>query len=406
MRRQLEPMGIDPIIIHGDDRESMFGLPRDYDSGLADAHLGRQMGDGEVGALLGHLRAYQALINSGEEWGHILEDDCVLECHPIPHFDRIIKLEPDARMVFGHDAKSYDPARPPIQRDGYLELDSVPYGAFNYAIHRKLAAQAIVHLRGSLHMPGDVYFVKWVLQNPAAKTYFQVPISHERPTGSSVIGDDARMWDFPPSAWRKLESNHLCPLLTHQIWLGPGCPQDMIDSWIQHNPDRIHTLWGYDKCLAICEDYGVARAFRSYLQPGLYPGAADVARYCILSRFGGFYADADSRALRPMDIRQPFLVKESEVHRPGLLCNGFIQCMANDPLMLDLVKQISIKEHPVDRGIIHRELGPSLLTETQKGYKIQHLPSGLFLPHHYLGRNTPAGAPYCEHAWDSTHSPV
>lgn len=407
MLGQLRPMGIDPVIVSGDDRQEMLYPPKDYDGGMAHKHLNRQMGLGEIGCLTAQLRAYQQIINSGDEWGIILEDDAHLFQNPVEAFQRVIDSHPGARLILGVDAKPHNCQCRVISRtlgSGVLELTGLPYGNWCLAIHRKHAAQAIVHLRQSLHMPADVYWQRWVGQNPEQGMYFQIEgVAEERETNSSVIGDEARMSDFPPSAWRMLESTDLCPLLIHQVWLGPNMPTESMLSWRRMNPDRIHKVWEVDECRAICADYGLGAAFELYLQSRYYPGAADMARYCILHRHGGFYADADTNALRPLDLRHAFLVQESETHRPGLLCNGFIQCKAQDPLMLDLIKHISTLNHPVTWDAIHQELGPSLLTRRSPGFPRQYLPSGLFLPEHFMGPNPDNGNPYCDHSWGSTY---
>jgi len=404
MLRQLTPLGIEPILIQGADREDMLYPPSDYDAGMANTYIGRQMGLGEIGCLLGHLRAFQQIVNSGEEYGHILEDDCVLTRDPRPSYQRVIDANPGARLILGLSTDEWNSKSRVVhaERDGYLELTGLPYGAFHYVIHRKLAAQAIIHLRQSLHMPGDVYFKTWVEQNPDPGTYFQIEaLGVVRTVASSVIGDEARMHNFPPSSWAVLEINDTCPLLIHQISLGPKEYPHM-DSWAAKHPKHLHKVWGHTECTAICDDYGVGKIYLEYCQKGFYPGAADIARYCILHRYGGLYADADSQCLRRVDIRYPFLVMESETYRPGLLCNGFIQTKANDPLMMAMIKRIATLFHPVPWCSIHQELGPGLLNHFQAAYPRQHMPSGLFLPKHFEGQNPDAGDPYCVHQWDGT----
>mgnify|MGYP001824656454 CR=1 FL=1 len=405
MLEQLKPYGIEPTIISGADRQDMYHPPVDYRGDMAQEHLGRQMGLGEIGCLIGHLRAFQQIINSGDEYGHIMEDDCQLNADPMPLFRKVIDENPDARLILGHTAMSWNCQNRRIYRDrgDYLELTGLPYGAWNYVIHRKLAGQAIMHLRQCLHIPGDVYMQKWAEQNVQTGTYFQIEgLSQERPTDTSVIGDETRMANSPPSHWRQLESNDTCPLLIHQIWLGPDAPDKEMATWAKVNPGRIYKRWGVDECYNICREYGVGDVFGQYFQPKHYPGAADIARYCILHKFGGFYADADSVAQRPLELRYPFFVQESEKYKSGILCNGFIQTHAGDPYMLDMIRRIATLNHPVPWYNIHQALGPSLLTSLKDVYPRQHLPSGLFLPDHFMGPNEPAGDPYCTHSWDTT----
>ena len=82
MKEQLAKFDIKANWIDAVDREEFRGFPDDYNSALSHEWLGRDMGLGEIACLMSHLKAYQALIQSGDDWAIILEDDIVLYGHP------------------------------------------------------------------------------------------------------------------------------------------------------------------------------------------------------------------------------------------------------------------------------------------------------------------------------------
>lgn len=403
MQGQLERFGIEPIWISGGDRGEMRGFPPNYSPEKAQRDILRQMGLGEIGCLMGHLRAFQEIIDSGDEWGIILEDDVDVFMNPVEALSGF-----EGKLVLGNSFRPRRQIRKTL-RSGVHELAAIPYGAFCYAIHRRFAAQAIVHLAQSLHMPSDVYFRHACRLDPHG--FFQVEgvAAENQDLGFvSVIGDEARMHNFPPTAWRKLEVDDSCPKLIHQIWLGPKPVPAGVEAWQRLNPGRIHKLWTAGEIWSILADYGMQEIWTSYMSAEMYPAAADVARYCILHRFGGFYADADSEPTRWMDIVAPFFVFESERYRPGLLCNGFLQLKAEHPVMEECISRIAQMSHPVPAHRVWQDLGPQLLTDVARPFpQIHRFPSSVFLPEHFEGDNDKCGiAPYCQHNWGSTHKPI
>lgn len=400
MKNQLAKFDLKAKWIDAVDREAFTGFPGEYSSSLSKKWLsGRDLGLGEIACLMSHLKAFQELIHSDNEWGIILEDDVLLHKNPMTILDGVPE---DAKLVLGTVAGNI--FRKIRSSNGHLnELEQVPYGAYCYAIHRKLAAQAIVHLRQTLHLPIDVYFRHAGFNNNGG-FYQQYGMSEEGSIGHhSAIGDEGRMHDRHPSAWRPFAATNNCPKLIHQIWIGPNPVPTGIISWQKLNPRRIYKLWNEEDIVAIATDYGFGEVVQDYINRKLYPAAADIARYCILHRHGGFYADADSVCLRELDIETPFLVNESETYRPGLQCNGFLQVKAMCPIMADCLEALEGFQHPSDEGRVWANLGPGLITEIAKQHTIEKMPSGTFLPHHFKGPNPPVDRPISEHHWHSTY---
>ena len=90
------------------------------------------------------------------------------------------------------------------------------------------------------------------------------------------------------------------PKIIHQIWLGSPLPdryKQLQASWRRLHPDWKYILWT-DKDV---EAFGL-RNKELYNAASNYGEKADIARYEILYRFGGLYADTDFECIRPFDL--------------------------------------------------------------------------------------------------------
>lgn len=89
------------------------------------------------------------------------------------------------------------------------------------------------------------------------------------------------------------------PKIIHQIWIGGNLPKayhGWSGSWRRLNKDWEYRFWDEKSIrkLGLKND----RAFR--MSPS-YGVKSDIARYEILDRFGGVYADTDFECLKPLD---------------------------------------------------------------------------------------------------------
>jgi len=197
------------------------------------------------------------------------------------------------------------------------------------------------------------------------------------------------------------------PKIIHQIWLGPKkMPRKMIDSWIEKNPTWQHLLWTEETL----RDHPI-RNRRQFDEIEEWAGKADILRYELLLEFGGFFCDADSLCVKPLDDfliqNDSFAVFENEQVRAGLVANGYIGATRGNRLMQALVDGISIKEVSQAKTgrMAWQNVGPVYFTETimRLSYPIGIYPSWLFIPEHYTGARHPnPGQPYCYQFWGST----
>lgn len=193
----------------------------------------------------------------------------------------------------------------------------------------------------------------------------------------------------------------MIPKKIHQIWLGPKqTPSQWMKSWPDHNPGYGFHLWRHPHQRLINQ-----KQFDYYYQREMYHGAADVYRYEILLKYGGFVAPADSECLQSIDPlmtseHKCFACYESEVMRPGLI-SPHLACNPGEPLMIELIKEIGKLDPP---GEPYKETGNYLLTKlilTGK-FKIKIYPSHYFIPYHYTGHFTKKHPIFAIHHWGTT----
>lgn len=122
------------------------------------------------------------------------------------------------------------------------------------------------------------------------------------------------------------------PKIIHQIWVGPlPPPTKWLDTWKRHNPDWEYRLWGnedlmngewilqkqidfYLKQAEETEETGIFVSAKGYEFTGekatlfAWHVIADLMRYEILYKYGGYMPGADSECYQPiLKIRPDFL---------------------------------------------------------------------------------------------------
>lgn len=175
------------------------------------------------------------------------------------------------------------------------------------------------------------------------------------------------------------------PKIIHQIWIGSKKrPEKWMQSCKDMNPTWEYRLWT-EKELA---DEEFKNQNKINEMP-LVHGKSDIIRYELLHKYGGFFIDADSEAIKALDDsllnNDSFTCFESEIHRRGLLANGYLAASKENELMGYLIEEIP-KLNLRNRTQAWDVTGPVLLTRMiqQKKYnKIKIFPSEYFIPFHY-----------------------
>ena len=175
----------------------------------------------------------------------------------------------------------------------------------------------------------------------------------------------------------------MIPQIIHQIWHSPeydrgdGTPQ----SWKSFNPDWEYHLW-MDQELEefVAEDYpDLLDTYQSF--PHVVQ-RADLARYLLLHRFGGVYADMDTDCLAPLDQlideHRIVLCEEPEIHAEfardfdldRLIFNGTIASPTGHPFWMHVVRMVVRNRYAMTKNVLI-STGPVLLTAAVQSWPDQ-----------------------------------
>lgn len=210
----------------------------------------------------------------------------------------------------------------------------------------------------------------------------------------------------------------MIPKKIHIIWIGDESkrPNACIDSWKKNHPDYEVKVWGNAEYEELT--WRNAKHMKAMWRWEIC-GVSDLMRWEILYNEGGFYVDADSTCIRPLDewMRhcRTIACYENEELRPGLVATGFMGVVPRlafaDRIVERLRRNPFLVEIPFFPNRIRhprawKSVGPGAFT---KALKREHLhatimPSSFFLPRHYDSDidNTHSKT-YAKHFWGSTH---
>ena len=171
------------------------------------------------------------------------------------------------------------------------------------------------------------------------------------------------------------------PRLIHQTWKTPDIPpefQALQRSWIERNPGFDYRFWtDEDIGRFIAEEHlALLPVFHGYADP---IARIDLARYLILRRFGGVYADLDFECLRPIDgllegrsfvvglepEEHGRLAKAVERGLPRILCPSFLASVPGHPFWDHLLDRLVEARSSAD---VLDATGPFLLTRAHADY--------------------------------------
>ena len=173
------------------------------------------------------------------------------------------------------------------------------------------------------------------------------------------------------------EEPEAVPHVLHQLWKTEYVHLSMskwIQSWSDRNPGWTRVLWTHETLKNF-----IAQEFPEHLS--MYSSyrmdisRADAARYFILYKYGGVYADLDLECLRPVDIvdKHPcILVEEPKVVATLLYDriqpftgNTFMACRRGHPFLKLLLEELPLTRH--ERSVLD-STGPFLLERVLAKY--------------------------------------
>lgn len=191
--------------------------------------------------------------------------------------------------------------------------------------------------------------------------------------------------------------------IIHQIWVGPRPqPEHWMQTWKDKHPTWEFILWNENNI----KDFETQELIEYCLKKGLYHGVADLVRYEVLWKYGGFVAPADSECLNPIDelleIKEDvFACYQGEERRPGLI-SPHLGCCKGNTLMRKMIDIMKEKNKVITPWI---ETGNQILTDVVKqlNYPIKIYPSYTFIPEYNDGEKyTGTGKVYATHKWYTT----
>jgi len=152
------------------------------------------------------------------------------------------------------------------------------------------------------------------------------------------------------------------PHLIHQIWLGGPLPElykPLTESWRRFNPGWEYRLWDEKSILA----FGLENE-RSFKSSPNFGAKSDIARYEILERLGGFYADTDFECLGSLDALadSATFVAGTNFDASPEINNALIGVVPHHPLFPRLIEGLSAPIRSADGMEILALSGPRYLT--------------------------------------------
>lgn len=197
------------------------------------------------------------------------------------------------------------------------------------------------------------------------------------------------------------------PKKLHFVWVGDQSrrPDACIDTWRTLNPDFEIAVWGNDEWLG--GTWRTASQMNDFGTRDL-PGVADLMRYEILFREGGFALDADAVCVEPLPDwlfeTDAFASWENELMRPGLIANGYLGAVPGHPFYDTLIQRLA-GSGSFAEAQAWLTTGPVAFTDFvhEQRASLTVYPSHYFIPRHYTGwRYTGGGHVFGAQLWGST----
>lgn len=200
------------------------------------------------------------------------------------------------------------------------------------------------------------------------------------------------------------------PKTIHVVWIGDEAarPDAYINSWRDRNPGWSLRIWGnedYEKTPWVNKAH-----MQTMWEAGSLHGVADMMRYEILHREGGFCVDADSECVNSLDDvlfnAKIILSYENVQTRPGLISVGYMGSVPGEKLFADIIEDIKASPS-VDVAHAWHSVGPRRLTDNYERVRPADIiihPDHMFIPNHFDAPHyTGEGKVYARQYWLTTN---
>lgn len=185
------------------------------------------------------------------------------------------------------------------------------------------------------------------------------------------------------------------PRIQHRIWLkfgenGSSVPPaeytPLVQSWLEKHPTWTHMFWNDENSRKFMTTHypWAVEMFYNYTKPIF---RVDVLRYFLLSHYGGFYVDYDTRCFQSLDSlceNQVVLVRDPN---PVFLNNGFMGAEPNHPFMKQCCDNLKYTANSQNIMLATGPLflgGNWLLAKNKHEIKILKLGELKYYLHHYF----------------------
>lgn len=138
----------------------------------------------------------------------------------------------------------------------------------------------------------------------------------------------------------------MIPKIMHHVWIGPKpLPEKeklCIQSWKTLHSSWEFMLWDNNKI----KDLNINRDCRQAIEglEGLYACQADIIRYIIINKFGGFYLDADIKCFKNIDdlINDEIEFFGLRPHEGNWITNAFFGSIKQSDILNSAISRIHL----------------------------------------------------------------
>ena len=208
---------------------------------------------------------------------------------------------------------------------------------------------------------------------------------------------------------KNIPENQRSPILRtiHIVWVGDENkrPDNCIETWRRKNPNWTVRIWGNRELTSL--EWHNHKHISQLLNLQMWNRVANIMRWEILDKHGGFAMDADGICLRSLEdwLFEPqiFACWENEIIAPGLIAAGYVYSYPGNPLIRQVIDDIYDLPNVSEES--SRLTGPHRLTQTYRRMRYTGLtvyPSHYFLPTCHNGFSyTGTGPVFAEQFWAS-----
>lgn len=203
----------------------------------------------------------------------------------------------------------------------------------------------------------------------------------------------------------------IIPKSLHFIWLGKPMPDHLaanVKRWRELHPDWNTYLWN-ERNIPLLRHVDLYRRAKDLVPAdAVAQFRSDIIRYEILFDFGGFYADVDTRPLRPLGEalagREVFAAAEDR----NWVGNTYLGATAGHPLFADLIRGLDSNVRRLKGKRPNHLTGPRYLTPIWRAHNGHVAPSHQWYPYSYThvkNGNVPdkfASDVFAVHSWNHT----